>query len=200
MVKDFVRGIYYRNSYVYYLLTRLSHIGIYKLRYNIVLQYINSGDTVLDVCGAGGEIMKYLPSNCDYACIEFGDGFIGNLKRKGIRCKKIDLHKDKISVAVKSNIAVMIVSLYQFRDSSAEDILESLKMAADKVVIVEDILGNMWRDGSLIQKIINYLHETDYHRQSRMFSLEEFRNMMQKHGYEFRQYDKRYAIGCYGLL
>jgi len=185
---------------VYHLLTRLKLRGCYRLRYEIACKYVKYGDSVLDVCAAAGEFKNYLPNNCKYECIECSQGFISKLESKKIAYKKINLHEGINCVRIKSDILVMITSLCQFKETSAHGLLEEFKNIADKIVIVEDVLGNMWHEGGIVQRVIKHLHETEFYSQKSVYSAAEYEKILGDHGYEYIKYDNRYAVGYYNRL
>ncbi len=194
-----LRGIHYRNCFIYELFTFLK-LGIRcHLRYNIAAQYIVSGESVLDVCAGTGRFCGYLPRGCNYFTIEASDGFIPMLSKRSKKNIKINLHEGiEIGRFFRVDVVVMLISLCQFRDTSMNQLLEGFKrIAQKKVVIIEDVLASKDEHRSLKRKIMNYLCAEDYFLPLRLFSFEEFRAVMLRHNYICKRYNTRYAIGYY---
>lgn len=196
-MKHFLEGINYRNASVYNLLTKLKLGYNYNFRYRLAAQYIDQGDSVLDICGGTGDFKSFLPENCDYACIEASPEFVSELKKKNIEHVKTDLHKGLNGNALKRDVVVMIISLCQFRNTSMHDLLEGFKKIGKKVVIVEDVLANKRRKDCIRQKAMDYLCMADYYFPVELFTFEEFRKVMDEHNYQCIQHSRRYSVGIY---
>lgn len=193
-----LRGIYYNNPFVYHLITWIKLGLSYNDRFVIASKFIFPKDRVLEICGADGEFSKHLPGNCTYACVECGPAFLSRLRERRIEFFNINLHEGLGQVDLKADVIVMINSLYQFRKTSVHDLLEEYKRIAKRAVVVEDVLGNMWGDDSLMQRLVNYLHKTAYHTQGKLFTNGEFETMMREHAYKCDMVNGRYAVGHYG--
>jgi hypothetical protein len=191
------QGIHYRNRWFYDLQNRLKLGRDHDLRFRIAMQYLKPGDSVLDVCSSFGQLKHFLPPRCHYRCIEASPDFAARLKRSGITVIVHDLHQGLPS-GVKADAAVMIVSINQFRDTSAGELLEGLKKIAGRVIIVEDVLERARGENSFLQRMMNYFCQTEYYRPVELLTRDEFSALMQRHGYACRQYDKRYYVGSYG--
>ncbi|MFH1692596.1 MAG: class I SAM-dependent methyltransferase [Candidatus Omnitrophota bacterium] len=194
-----LEGVNYRNAFAYSLLSRLKLGRDSMLRYKIASEYIKPGDFVMDVCAGVGELVAFLPQDCRYLGIEASPEFVATLLHKGLNCKKIDLHESFNIGNTTADIIVMIISLYHFRNTTLECLLEAFKKFSKKVVIVEDVLIKKRAKASLRQRAINYLCSTDYYLPVELFTAAEFEQVMQRHSYSFQKYNERYWVGCYGV-
>ena len=192
-----IKGIHYRKPFIYNLQTKIKLRSSYNLRYKIAAKYIKAGDSVLDVCAGMGELKNFLPEGCKYICLEASPEFLFQLSQKNIQYKSINLHEGINTEDFQVDAVVMIISLYQFRNTSMHNLLEDFKKIAKKVVIVEEVLVKKRGKDSFVQKTINYLCATDYYLPIELFSFDEFEDVMQKHNYRREKYRKRYIVGYY---
>ncbi len=169
----------------------------YHLRYQIASGFIKPGDRVLDVCSGPGAFKDFLPAGCSYTALEASPAFAAALKRKGRACVLCDLHQGLPPSAPDADVIVMNISLCQFRKTSADVLLESFKIKARRVVIVEDVLSRRRTEDSLFQKAVNFLCATDYYVPVEWYTRSDFRELMRRHGYQCRDVPGRYAVGSY---
>jgi hypothetical protein len=193
------KGIHYRSPWFYELQNRMK-LGLdHDLRFKIAAKYVKSGDSVLDLCSGLGQLRDYLPAGSSYQCVEASPQFADFLRRKNIPVSVSDLH-DGLPAGLKADVAVMIVSLCHFRNTSAGELLESLKTAAGKVVIVEDVLAKSRGERSFRQRMMNYCCQTEYYRPMGLFTAVEFQDLIHRHGYTWRRFNQRYCVGYYGPM
>jgi len=138
---------------------------------------------------------KFLPTRCTYETVEKSPQFAAYLENSGYKNQKIDLHKYTKLSATGFDKLIMIISLSQFRYTSAGDLLEEFKNTAKKVIIVEDILAKRRGRGSFLNRLMNYLCATNYYQASEIFTYTEFEELMLAHGYTCQRRTKRYAVG-----
>ncbi len=190
------RGIHYRNIYFYNLITILKLGKDRYLRYKIAAKHLEGAGSVLDICAGEGKLKDFLPAGVHYTAVEAGENFIRILSRKKIPFIQKDIHQEEIKSIVKADAIVMLISLYQFRKTSLDSILEEFKHVACQVVIVEEVLKNSQTEDSVFFRLINFLCATDYYVPVGLFSLFEFEEVMKKHGYRYYS-QGRYCIGLY---
>jgi hypothetical protein len=95
------------------------------------------------------------------------------------------------------NVATMLIALCQFRETSLHTLLEDLKKAAERIVIVEDVLAQPRALNSPLQKTMNYLCAIEHFVPMRLFTQKEFETIMKQHQYQCIKHDKRYYVGYY---
>jgi len=193
----FLKGLNYRSSVAYDIMDFLKLRGHYDLRFRIAAEYLSPGQSVLDVCAGNGRLRRFLPHGCKYYCIEKSPQFRAALARQGVEYFDLDLHKGLKGFDSKFDVLVMLISLCQFRSTSAYSLLEDFKNIAKKVIIVEEALMKKRSAGSLRQRLMDYLGAVEYYVPCELFTFPEFENMMRDHNYIFKRHDKRYAIGYY---
>lgn len=193
----FPKGILYSHPFIYNFLTKIKLKNNYHLRYKIATQYIQPGNSVLDVCAGQGGLKNFLPKDCDYICIEAGSEFISELFKKKIKHFSINLHEGINIRDLQVDVIVMIVSLYQFRNTSIHNLLEDFKKITKKAVIVEEVLLNKRSNNCICQKILNYLCASDYYIPTELFSIDEFEQVMHEHNYKCKRHSERYVVGYY---
>lgn len=196
MVK--LKGIHYRNIHVYNFLTWLKLRSEYNLRYKIARSYINAGESVLDVCSGPGKLKEFIPLGCEYMAMEASPQFISNLLKQGIKTSSFNLHQGLPADNLKVDVVVMLISLCQFRQTSLNRLLEDFKRIGKRIVIIEDVLSRRRSMKNFIQRIMNFLCGQDYFIPMELFTVDEFKKTMQAHRYEYRPYNQRYHVGCYG--
>jgi SAM-dependent methyltransferase len=192
-----LQGIHYRNQWFYYLQNFLKLGPEYGRRFKIAAQYIKPGESVLDICAGPGELQRFLPPGCSYACIEASPQFVGILEERNIPVTVKNLHQGLRGEGLKADAAVMIVSFCHFRNTTGGEILEALKKTAGRVIIVEDVLAQSRGPQSFRQKMMNYCCQTDYYRPIELFTADEFRAFMERHGYACIRANERYLVGIY---
>jgi len=194
---SFLKGIHYSNVWAYNILTYLKLGRNFNLRFEIAAEYVNHGNSVLDVCSGAGELKKFLPGANRYLSIEASPQFITQLSIKEIKHLKQNLHHGINANSFKADVLIMVISLCQFRNTSMHSLLEDFKKMAQKVVIVEDVLVKKRKKGSLVQKTSNYLAAVDYFQPIELFTVDEFRTVLCQHQYQFKRHDPRYSVGVY---
>jgi len=190
-----LQGIHYRSRMFYDLQNRWKLGRDYDLRFLIAARYVKPGESVLDLCSGFGQLKEYLPPDCSYRCIEASPEFVRILQHKKIPVLVHNLHQRADTDSLKTDTAVMIVSLCHFRSTTADELLEMFKTTAKKVVIVEDVLARPRGERSFLQRAMNYLCRTDYYVPVELFTADEFQALMQRHGYACRRHDARYCVG-----
>lgn len=199
--KTIFAGILYRSNLLYAFQTFLKLRSKKSLRFQIAAQYISPGESVLDVASGGGWLRDYIPASCSYTCIEVGDAFIQSLTRRNVKFLKMDLHQGMGELKTKFDTVVMIISLYQFRHTSLEQLLDQFKEIANKVVIVEEV-SLLENNGLTVKDIVlNYLCQTEYFMPTKILSAHEFRTICEEHGYVVKIDSRRnsYMVATYGV-
>lgn len=194
-VYSLLKGLHYRNRFAYSARTFMQLGSGHNCRFRLAAEYIRPGEHVLDLCAGVGELKKYLPDGCTYECIEKSPEFAAFLRKNNITNYELDLHKGFKLESTGPYALTMIISLYQFRHTSADELLEIFKNLAKKVIIVEDVLAKRRERGSMVNRLMNYLCATDYYLDSEIFTFTEFERLMHDHGYTCRTRSKRYAVG-----
>ena len=194
----FFKGSHYRSEFLYTAFTLLKLGWKRHLRYRIVKQYIKPADSVVDVCSGPGRLKDFIPKECTYTAVEASPEFISILRRRGINHVSWNLHAGWPESILAPDVIVMVISLSQFRKTSADLLLESFKKTARRVVIVEDVLFRPRKEESLRQRAINYLCATDYYVPVAWYTRSEFAELMQSHGYQCKEASGRYMVGLYG--
>lgn len=193
------RGLHYRSG-LFYSLADLIKRGRHRdQRFMIAATYVRPETSVLDFCAGTGRLKRFIPESCRYTAIEASSGFCALLKKRRLSYIQHDLHQRFPELPAQADVAVMLISLAQFRDTSADTLLEGLKVAARQVVIVEEVLSKPRPSASVTQKTINYLCAADYYTPvSSWFTREEFVRLVTRHGYLCQNQRGRYSIAVYG--
>lgn len=192
-------GILYRNTFLYMLVTFLKLRSKKNLRFQIAAQHISPGESVLDVASGGGWLRDYLSATCTYTCIEVGDAFIQSLTKRDVRFIKMNLHQGMSELITKYDTVVMIISLYQFRHTSLDQLMDQFKKIANKVVIIEEVSLSESDELTIKDKILNFLCKTEYFMPTKILSAHEFSAICEKHGYEVKIDSRKnnYMIATY---
>lgn len=195
-----LKGIHYRSAWFYNVFALMKLGNEYARRFQIAARYIHPGETVIDVCSGPGTLRNFIPRDCLYTAMDASPEFLASLEKKGIPAIVWNLHKGWPESASVFDVLVMVISLSQFRDTSADALLESFKKAARRVVIVEEVLGRPRGQGSWVQRAVNYLSGTEYYRPvSSWYTREVFERLMRGHGYQSNEVSGRYMVGSYGF-
>ena len=188
------RGIHYQSPPIYEFFTLLKLRRDYRLRYQIAAQFIKPGESVLDVCAGYGEFRKFIPRSCDYQALEASLAFNKELARKKIPYQRKNLHEGLDTQVPAVDVAVMLISLCQFQNTTLHPLLEDFKKIARKVIIVEDVQNKTPR---FVEKFRDYLCATEYYLPMKLFSADQFEAAMKQHGYRCQKYNERYWVGYF---
>lgn len=194
------KGLHYSNAAVYNTLTFLK-LGLdFYTRFIIASKYVKPGDSVLDLCSGNGSLERFLPAGCRYECVEMSPEFSLQLERNKIVNHRQNLHNGLDMKGSRYDIAVMIISLCHFRETSAHRLLEDLKNTAGRVLILEDVLEHRRSMSNPVQIAMNYLCASDYYVPLELYTVSDFNNIMQEHGYAVTKHSERYYAGVYDSL
>lgn len=195
-----MKGSHFRSEFLYNALALLKLGKEYHLRFKIAARYVRPDESVIDVCSGAGRLRGFIPEDCSYTAIDASPEFLSALKKKNVKTIACDLHAGWPSSVPESDVITMVIALSQFRNTSADILLEAFKKAAKRVVIVEDVLARPRKEGSLIQRAMNYLCGTDYYVPvSSWYTCSEFERLMLDHGYQCETVSSRYMVGLYGF-
>jgi hypothetical protein len=192
-----IKGLYYRNKALYEILTAIKLRKDIDRRYQIASSYIHSGESVIDVCAGSGQLKKFLPPFCSYLAIEASPQFGKVLTENKCSVIQGDLHQGWSLSWPKADVIVMLISLAQFRKTTAHELLAAFKNNAKRVVIVEDVLDSPRLESSWYQRMVNYLCSTDYYVPVSWFTGQEFSAITEQHGYLSHQVSERYWVSIY---
>lgn len=191
------KGYHYRSAWFYDLADLLKRGAGYNTRFRIAARYIIPGDAVVDMCSGPGRLQRFIPAACGYTAVEASPAFRGSLEKKGIRCVTGDLHQGVPAGTPARQVIVMIISLAQFRKTSAEGLLEAFKKTAARVVVVEEVLPRARPENSWFQRLVNYLCAADYYVPVAWYTREDFETLMRRHGYGCACAGGGYMVGHY---
>lgn len=192
-----LKGSHYRLPAVYDALTFLKLGPDRALRFKIASKFVSPRDSVVDICGGTGAFYRFLPDGCEYLCLDASHGLTRRLPAQGVNVRIGDATQALPSLGKTYDVAVMIISLCHFRGRILDQMLENLKSTAKKVVIVEETLAEKRSPGSLLQKTINFLSETEYYKPTGLFTKSEFKGVARKHGYRCASWGKRYDTALF---
>lgn len=202
-----LKGILYNSVTIYNLVTKLKLGSHYSFRYELCASYIKAGDTVLDICAGPGELKNYLPPSVKYETIELSKAFIAALQKKGISNHKINLHSfNEGNLPTTYDVVVMLISLYPFRNSNINKIINFMKDKGKKIIILEEVnlednfkkysrwkyicqkLGKLFRD---------YVCHTDSAKPADLFSEKEFIEIMNRHHFSTEKHPHGYILAYF---
>ncbi len=191
------KGLHYRSRLFYNTCDFLKLGTNRNLRYKIAARYINSKQSVVDVCAGTGTLKKFLLKDCSYEAIEASTEFLKVLELKGIKCQCLNLHQELSPGKYWGDVIVMIISLSQFRKTSVDKLLEYFKGAAGRVVIIEEVLSSPRLEKSFYQGMVNHLCANEYYIPVVWYTSGEFEEVMKAHGYRCERVTERYRVGIY---
>lgn len=192
-----IKGIHYRSELFYNLQAAAKLGSQYRLRFRIAARYVKPGESVVDLCSGPGSFRHFLPQDCTYTAVDASPEFLKILRKRKVRHLRHDLHQGWPAAVSRSDVAVMIISLCQFRDTSAGLLLEEAKRAAQRVVIVEDVLERPRGKETWFQRAVNYLCAADYYVPIELYTREAFIMLMRSRGYRCVDGSGRYVVGIY---
>jgi len=191
------KGYHYRSAWFYNVADLFKRGAAYNARFRIAARHVRPGDAVLDVCSGTGRFRGFIPADCPYTAVEASPEFCRVLGKKRIGRIMTDLHQGLPADVPRHDVAVMIISLVQFRKTSAGRLLEAFKKASGRVVIVEEVLPCPRPEYSWFQKVVNYLCATDYYVPVSWYARGDFEELMRRHGYRCERTGGHYMVGYY---
>ena len=193
----FLKGIHYSNRLFYNGTTWCMLGRDYYQRFHLAAQYIQSGDVVLDVCAGFGQLRNFLPEAGTYKAIEGNTSCIKHLQDARLDCVHVNLHKGVDLTNCSIDVIVMIISLYQFRNTSVELLLDTFKKHAKQIIIIEDAYSSLLRYCKPMQRLKHYLCACPEYSPASLFTHDEFIALMKTHQYTAIHSSKRYLCGLY---
>jgi hypothetical protein len=195
-----LRGIHYQSRFSYALLDFLKSPIHGNLRFNIIKNIGGNAKSCLDVAGGPGDLANFLPKQCQYTCIDASTGFLSNFSEDGLTAPiKFDLHEGLPNLSKEYDLVTMVISLYQFRSTSASLLLDQFKTVGKKVIIIEEVRELKAQGFSLREKVMNYLCASDFYKYTSLFSYQSFKALAEQHGYFVYAKNKHLSIALYGF-
>ena len=135
-----MKGPIYWHPVLYDLAVRLIYRGDYDRRLRGVVEQIEPGWAVMDVCCGTGMLARALPVGQPYLGLDFNDVFIRHLTRKGVRAERFDVvGAERLPAA---DVAVILGCFYQFIPDQ-QRLFDKCRAAARKRVIIAEPVSNM---------------------------------------------------------
>ena len=142
---------------------------------------IPAGSSVTDICCGTARLYRSFlrEKDCAYLGLDANGHFIMSTKRMGIPSKLHDASADPIEPA---DYVVMCNSFYHFYDEK-EDLLDRMRAAARKAVILSEPVRNMSSHGfGPLARLSNWLTNPGIGDYTRRFDPESFRRFAEKGG------------------
>lgn len=178
-----MKGLVYKSPRLYTFLMRMKYASHDCERYRCAASYMHEYDTVLDLCAGPGLLKEYMPTDCTYTALDASNEMILHLKKRHIPTIQHDLHSGYPYLEKKYSVATMLLSLYQFRKTSINALLEAMQGEHDHVVIVEWVLQKKSFVSHAAEMMRNYLCDTNYSHPTELFLVSEFKELMHAHNF-----------------
>jgi glycosyltransferase involved in cell wall biosynthesis len=149
--------------------------------YAEVARRIPDGASVVDVCAGTCRLYRDFlrQRGCEYTGLEFNGHFVMSARRRGVPVRRFDVLHEEVPAA---DYAVMCSSLYHFHEREQE-ILEKLRRAARKAVIVSEPIANLSARGpSAWGRLLRRLTDPGVGDYSHRYDLAGFRALAERHG------------------
>lgn len=202
-----LKGILYNSVTIYNLVTKIKLGKHYSFRYELCASNIKTDSSILDICPGPGDLKNYLPSSIKYETLEYSKAFISALEKKGVTNHKINLHNfNEAELPNTYDVVVMLISLYPFRNSNLNKIINFMKNKGKKVIIIEEvILENQSKNSSFWKyicqkfgkKFRDYICHTDCSQPADLFSEKEFIDIMNKHNFTIHKHPYGYMLASF---
>jgi hypothetical protein len=142
------QSIVYRSVFVYRLIMNILYVGGYKKRFKNVIKLINKDDQkIVELCFGDVYIAEWCRRNRkNWLGFDVNQYFVQQAVSKGYDAKIKNLCVDQI--LPKSDVVVMMGSLYHFHDNITE-ILDSILLSTKRLIISEPI-NNLSRKTGII--------------------------------------------------
>ena len=170
----------YWHSFVYDLVMRLLYGRAITQTYAEVADLVPDGASVVDLCCGTARLYRdhLRARGCRYLGLDFNGHFVMRGRRCGVPTRFFNLLSDPIPAA---DYVVMLSSLYHFRSRAAE-VLERMKAAAGRAVIISEPIRNLSGHPSPLGRIAMRLSNPGVGEYGERFDLAELRALASAHG------------------
>jgi glycosyltransferase involved in cell wall biosynthesis len=151
-----------------------------KETYAAVARHIPDGVSVVDLCCGTAHLYRdHLRSRgCDYLGLDFNGQFVFSNHKHGVRSRFFNVLTDEIPEA---DYVTMVSSLYHFREHAGE-LLERMRKAARKAVIISEPVQNWSSKPSLLGKAAMWLSNPGVGEYTQRFDRDSFEALAKQHG------------------
>jgi SAM-dependent methyltransferase len=170
----------YWNAPLYDRLVQLLFGPRHEQAYVDVAQQIPEGASVVDLCSGTGKMYRdHLRSrDCQYLGLDFNGHFVVRARRSGVPTRFFNVLSDTIPPA---DYVVMMSSLYHFR-RGADELIERMKAAARRAVIISEPVDNLSHHDSFLGRLAPHLTNPGVGEYDHRYSLAELQALMSAHG------------------
>ena len=146
----------YSSPTLYHFLMWLLYRKNFDVRYEVIVDEIPEGASVVDVCAGDAYLyLKFLKKkSVHYTAIDNSPYFLDWAQKKGIDYRKANVFDDEIPTG---DIVVMMGSLFQFFPKEKEVLQKMISSAKIKVIISEPISNLSSSHVGVIARIANRL-------------------------------------------
>ena len=187
----------YWNAAAYDLLMSLLFGRPHEQTYADVARQIPPSARVVDLCCGTGRLFRHHLRDrpCQYLGLDFNGHFVLKARRAGVPTRFFNVLSDAIPEA---EYVVMVSSFYHFRDRAGE-VIEKMKAAATRAVIISEPVHNLSRHPSLMGRVAARLTNPGIGEYRERFNLAELQALASTHGAtEFLHHDgDRNAIAVF---
>lgn len=172
----------YWTTWTYDLALTLSRGNGYKKIFADVARLIEPGSSVVDLCCGTARLYRDFlkDKGCAYTAFDFNGHFVKALRKKGIDARQADLLA--LASLPSADYVVMCSSFMHFHGSQ-EKMLEKMRRAARRAVIISEPIQNMSQHRvTWIARLANKLTNPGVGRFDFRFNLESFRAFGERHG------------------
>ncbi len=191
-----LKGIQYKNRYIYALLTHCKFPFHYSYRFKLAAQAIEGATDVCDLCAGSGRLRHYLSPGVTYRAIESELALIRYFEHHHICSTHLNLFDVRSEQLPTTDTMVMIMSLYQFRDC-VERLIPLFKMHARKIVIIESVLTKRSRMSTFLKRLRTFVCDRPYTRPTDVFLAAEFEELMERHGFVVTRAKHNHYLATY---
>lgn len=148
--------------------------------YADVARHIPDGASVVDLCCGTAELYRghLRERGCQYLGLDFNSQFVFSNRRHGVNSRFFDVSRDQIPEA---DYVTMVSSLYHFR-SGADELIERMRKAARKAVVISEPVQNWSSKPSLLGKAASWLSNPGVGEYEQRFDADSFRELTERHG------------------
>lgn len=135
-----MRSPIYWHPFLYELSIRLLYGRHYNERFFAVAQYVNEGESVVDICAGDCALHRYAlkERGASYLACDINETFLFWAQRRNIKTKQLDVMESGVPQA---DCVIMMGSLCQFIPNEKK-VIEKMVAAAGRVVIITEPVRN----------------------------------------------------------
>ncbi len=187
---DSNQSIIYKNTFLYSLVMRILYTRNFNARYQVIVDLIPAGCSVVDVCAGDCYLYrKFLrQKHIQYTALDISPHFIRSAQKLGINARLFNARTGELP---RGDVLIMQGSLYQFLPNADAILGRMISAARVKVIIAEPVQNLSSSKNALVARLAkNLTRPNDSAPNHERFCQESLQNLFCK----FTSFEQSFLI------